>query len=98
MAKKAKQTKKRHSNILLRIALFAILFHFSSTCIQLFLEYRGNHKEEIALKQEVENLQRDVDAAKNLLENTSEQELIEKAARERFDYAYPNEIIYIDAS
>lgn len=98
MAKKKNTTKKRYPNLLFRIALCVALFHFSSTCLHLFVEYRSNHKEEIKLQQEIERLQIDIDSTKHLLENTSEQELIEKAARERFDYAYPNEIIYVDAS
>ena len=98
MAKKKKTTKKRYPNLLFRIALCVALFHFSSTCLHLLVEYRGNHKEEIRLQQEIERLQTDIDSTKHLLENISEQELIEKAARERFDYAYPNEIIYVDAS
>lgn len=96
--KKTKQpTTKRYKNVFVRVALLFVLLHFTNTCIQLLFEYRDIRKEEVRLNQQVVELQRDVDSLENLLDNSTEKEMIEKAARERFDYVYPNETIYIAA-
>lgn len=97
--KKTKQpTTKRYKNVFIRVALLFVLLHFTNTCIQLLFDYRDSYKEEIKLNQQVVELQREVDSLKNLLETSTEKEMIEKAARERFDYVYPNETIYIAAN
>ena len=82
----------------MRVALLFVLLHFTNTCIQLLFEYRDVRKEEVRLNQQVVELQRDVNSLENLLDNSTEKEMIEKAARERFGYVYPNETIYIAAN
>lgn len=97
--KKTKQSAiKTNKNIFLRVVLLLVLLHFSNTCLQLFIEYRENCRYEAELTQQIKDLQTDVDAKKHLLESSSEKEIIERAARERFGYAYPNETIYIAAN
>jgi cell division protein FtsB len=39
-----------------------------------------------------------IEENKNLLENSTEDELIEKAARERLGFVYPNEQVFVDIS
>ena len=47
------------------------------------------------IKSEIKQLELDVKQNKYVLDTSDEKAFIEKAARERFGYAYPNEVIYV---
>lgn len=62
----------------------------------------GNYQSEYkALQEELkkkEELDISISELKALCSDESKEKLIEKAARERFGFAYPNEEFYIDSS
>ena len=58
-----------------------------------------NHRRDLAEKQstlEAKNLE--VSELERLLESGTESQLIERAARERLGYVYPDEQVYVDLS
>lgn len=90
--------KSKGKSVLLRILLLSFAIYVSVTLIKLQinlinvkqeLKERESYLKETTIK--VEELTR-------LLEEGDEKELIEKAARERLGYVYPNEQVFIDPS
>ena len=90
--------KSKGKSVLLRILLLSFAIYVSVTLIKLQinlinvkqeLKERESYLKETTVK--VEELTR-------LLEEGDEKELIEKAARERLGYVYPNEQVFIDPS
>ena len=51
-----------------------------------------------ALNEELKTKQADVEELKNLIDNGSKEQIIEKAARQRLGFVYSNEEIYVDIS
>ena len=51
-----------------------------------------------ALKEQYAAEQNDIDELRAMLEDGSEAKIIEKAARERLGYVYPDEQVFIDIS
>jgi cell division protein FtsB len=52
----------------------------------------------MATETEIKNTEIRLEEKLNLLSTSTEKELIEKAARERLGYVYPNEQIFVDIS
>jgi len=92
----AKESKSR--SILLRILLLLFAVYLSYTLINLQIELISK----MQLLEEKEAYLGEktlvVDELKRLSEDGDEKELIEKAARERLGYVYPNEQVFIDPS
>ena len=95
---KSSRSRKSNKLVLFRIAwlILAVFLIFSMIGLQAELseankKYQAEKKLESDIDWENKNL-------KNILDNASEKELIEKAAREKLDYAYPLEIIFINKS
>ena len=68
---------------------------------RLFTVLGNYHSEYKALQEELkkkEELDISISELKALCSDESKEKLIEKAARERFGFAYPNEEFYIDSS
>lgn len=89
-----KKTKKKKS-VILRVALLAFSVYLVFTAAKLQFQLvdslktrteRQNVKEETAVK---------VEELKSLLENGTEADFIERAAREKLDYAYSNEQVFV---
>ena len=90
--------EKPRKSIILRAVLFIFAIYISYTLISLEINLINSKlelkKQETILAEKtikVEELTR-------LLEEGDEKELIEKAARERLGYVYPNEQVFIDPS
>ena len=93
----AAEGKKRRS-VILRILLlvFAVYTAFSLVSLQMELV---SAKKELSEKQAILSEKKArINELNDLLENGTEKELIEKAARDRLGYVYPDEQIYIDPS
>lgn len=85
-------------SIILRVLLliFSIYIIISLSNLQIQLLNRKKELKSGEAVLESKNMQ--IDELVRLLDNGSESELIEKTARERLGYVYPDEQIYVDLS
>ncbi len=89
---------KRKKSVLLRVAIFAFCVYMVCSLFSLQSLYIKKLKEKNAGLDQMDTLQYEVEELENLLKNGNDTELIEKAARERLGYSYPNEQIYQDST
>ena len=90
--------KKRHKSVILRLLLLAFSVYILISLINYQVQLT-NHRRDLAEKQstlEAKNLE--VSELERLLESGTESQLIERAARERLGYVYPDEQVYVDLS
>ena len=90
--------KKRRKSVILRLLLLAISVYILISLIN-YQVLLTNHRRDLAEKQstlEAKNLE--VSELERLLESGTESQLIERAARERLGYVYPDEQVYVDLS
>ena len=89
---------KANKSIILRLVVLGVCAYFIVSLTSLYSTLNKQQKElnELTLKES--QLKNNIEEMKNLLSSDSNDELIEKAARERLGYIFPNEQIYIDIS
>lgn len=90
--------KKRRKSVILRLLLLAFSVYILISLINYQVQLT-NHRRDLAEKQstlEAKNLE--VSELERLLEGGTESQLIERAARERLGYVYPDEQVYVDLS
>ena len=90
--------KKRRKSVILRLLLLAFSVYILISLINYQVQLT-NHRRDLAEKQstlEAKNLE--VSELERLLESGTESQLIERAARERLGYVYPDEQVYVDLS
>lgn len=89
---------KANKSIILRLVVLGVCAYFIVSLTSLYSTLNKKQKEldELTLKET--QMKNDIEEMKNLLSSDSNDELIEKAARERLGYIFPNEQIYIDIS
>lgn len=95
--KRKKPQKKKHS-IILRVMVLGVCLFLVFILVGLYKEYNNLVKERNDYEAKLNSLKADVDIRRDLLENGSQEDIIEQAARERLGYVYPNEEIYTDIS
>ncbi len=89
---------KANKSIILRLVVLGVCAYFIVSLTSLYSTLNKKQKEldELTLKES--QLKNDIEEMKNLLSSDTNDELIEKAARERLGYIFPNEQIFIDIS
>lgn len=94
---KKKKTKK-YNSIILRLFILLVCGYFTVTLGSLWgnLNDSMNELEALKVKHAVE--QNEINELKAMLASESNTPLIEKAARERLGYVYPDEQVFIDIS
>lgn len=93
-----KKKKRKNKSILLRIMILGVCVYMLATLSGLWNTLNESRKELDALKEQYAAEQNDIDELRAMLEDGSEAKIIEKAARERLGYVYPDEQIFIDIS
>ncbi len=89
---------KRKRSIIIRLLVIVVSGYMIYTLIGLWNDLNVQEKKLFDLNNELEDKKSDVDDLKNLLENGSEQQIVETAARQRLGFVYSNEEIYVDIS
>ena len=87
---------KRRSSIIVRVVLllFSVwMIYYLGTLIKSYSTYQNELSEKTAIKNE---LALEIQEKTTLLENGNDKVFIEKAAREKLGYVYPNEHEFID--
>ena len=93
-----KKKKRKNKSILLRIMILGVCVYMLATLSGLWNTLNESRKELDALKAQYAADQNDIDELRAMLEDGSEAKIIEKAARERLGYVYPDEQVFIDIS
>ena len=92
----ARKAKKR--SIILRLLVIFVSVFMITKLFGLLNDLNEKKNELNALNEELKTKQTDVEELKNLIENGSKEQIIEKAARQRLGFVYSNEEIYVDIS
>ena len=78
--------------------ILGVCVYMLATLSGLWNTLNESRKELDALKEQYAAEQNDIDELRAMLEDGSEAKIIEKAARERLGYVYPDEQVFIDIS
>lgn len=92
-----KNTGKQGGSVIWRIAIFAVSVYMIITLCGLMRELVSKKSELNALETRRNEINLQIDELAALLSG-SEEEIVEKAARERLGYVYSEEQVYIDNS
>ena len=93
-----KKKKRNNKSILLRLMILGVFVYMIATLSGLWNTLSKSRKELDALKEQYAAEQNDIEELRAMLEDGSESKIIEKAARERLGYIYPDEQVFIDIS
>ena len=93
-----KKKKRNNKSILLRLMILGVFVNMIATLSGLWNTLNKSRKELDALKEQYAAEQNDIEELRAMLEDGSESKIIEKAARERLGYIYPDEQVFIDIS
>ena len=93
-----KKKKRKNKSILLRIMILGVCVYMLATLSGLWNTLNESRKELDTFKAQYAAEQNDIDELRAMLEDGSEAKIIEKAARERLGYVYPDEQVFIDIS
>ncbi len=92
-----KNTGKQGGSVIWRIAIFAVSVYMIITLCSLMGELVNKKSELGALEMRRNEINLQIEELTALL-SSSEEEIVEKAARERLGYVYSDEQVYIDNS
>ena len=92
--KKTKKTKLSFKSILIRTSILAIVGYSVVSLVQLQVQISDKKKQLDDLNQQVEETRLNNAELDKLIGSGGSDEAIEKIARDRLGYAYPDEVIY----
>ena len=94
-----KQTKKRSfASTFLKFAVVCVAVYVAFTLVKLQVELADKRQILSKLEEQKQQLMLSNEEKKELIEKSDQDEFVEQIAREYFDFAYPDEQIYIDIS
>lgn len=85
---------KRKKSIIVRLIVLGVSIYMIATLSSLWSELNEGLQELALLEQQKQALELRNDELRVLLEEGSHEEIIERAAREKLSYVFPNEEIY----
>jgi len=93
-----KKGKGKRESIILRVVLVAfsvyVIFSLSSS----WSELTSSLTEEEMLNNQKAELEASIDGYNQLLQSSNEKDFIERAAREKLGYVFPDELVFVDIS
>ena len=93
-----KKKRKQNKSIILRLLIVGVCVYMIATLAGLWNTLAEKQEEKAELQQEIIISENEIKELKELLEEGSESRIIEKAARERLGYVYPDEQVFVDIS
>jgi len=90
--------KKRRSSFFVKIVTFCFIVCAAVAFIQTQSDVVSKRRELAALQQSIKLQQASNDEVRRILEGGNDLKYIERIAREKLGYAYPDEKIFIDRS
>lgn len=94
----ADRMRKKKKGLFWRIAALCVLLYVAVSFVQLQVELNEKRGELALLEQQVEDQLLENQELRSLLDMRQDEKYIERVARDRLDYAYPDEKVYIDIS
>lgn len=94
----ARIIKNKKSSVILAVLFFALVIYFVATLISSNSEVRAQEAQINELKQTYQQQLEDNKAIEEQIENGEEAEIIERIAREEYDYADSDERVYYDST
>lgn len=94
----AEGARKKKRSLFLRILTLGVLVYVAVSFIQLQVELNQKRGELAMLEKQVEDQLLENQELRSLLDMRQDEKYIERVARDRLDYAYPDEKVYIDIS
>ena len=88
------RVRNKRSKIIFRLLVIALSVYFIVTLVRLWNDLSESTAKLEELKSQKEHIETQIEEYKALLSDDSQKAIIEKAARDRFGYAYPGEEIY----
>lgn len=95
---RARSSAKQNKSVLLRILIVVFCGYMLISLGTLYSELCTGREALALVEIQKSETQAGVDEINNLLENGTEEEILEKAARDRLGYVYPNEQVFVDIS
>ena len=93
-----KQKPKKQRSVILRLLLLGVCAYMTVTLASLWNVLAESKKEREGLKLQYNQEVNDIEQLRSMLEEESNDKIIEKAARERLGYIYSDEQIFVDIS
>ena len=90
--------KKKDRSVILRVLVLLVSVYLIYSLSSLWTDLAEGKKKLDDYNQQIAETDRKINEYKNLLNEGNEAKIIEKAARERLGYYYPDEEVYIDIS
>ena len=94
---KRKRKAKKNKSIILRLLILGVCAYFTVTLGSLWSQLNDKESELKAVEQKHDTMVNEVDELRLILDS-DDNKIIEKAARERFGFVYPDEQKFIDIS
>lgn len=85
---------KKKRSIIIRLLVIGVAVYMLITLVSLWRELGQSEANLKSLNQKKESVLADIEQYNALLSDDSQKSIVEKAARERFGFAYPGEEIY----
>ncbi len=100
MRKENKNPQKKHSFVsgFFKLAVLCVAVWVAFSLVKLQIELSDKREMLSKLEEQKQELMISNAEKKELIEKSDQNEFIERIAREYFDFAYPDEQIYIDIS
>ncbi len=93
-----KKKKRKNKSILLRLMILGVFVYMIATLSGLWNTLNESYRQLAELEDQYAAEQNDIAELKAILAEGSESKIIEKSARERLGYVYPDEQVFIDIS
>lgn len=93
-----KKKRKQNKSIILRLLIVGVCVYMIATLAGLWNTLAEKQEEKTKTQEEINIMENEIKELKELLEEGSESRIIEKAARERLGYVYPDEQVFVDIS
>ena len=99
-AEKKQKTEKKSSffNGFIKIAVVCVAVYVAFSLVSLQIELAEKRTVLAKLVEQKQQLMISNEEKKELIEKSDQDEFVERIAREYFDFAYPDEQIYVDIS
>ncbi len=90
--------RKAQKSIIVRLLVLGVSVYMIVTLAGLFNDFNDKRSELNVKNQQLSVKQSEIEELKKLLDDGSESQIIEKAARERLGYVYSDEQVFLDIS
>ena len=92
-----KTVNKQRKSILVRLLVVVIFLYLLLSLGGLYEQLEEKRQNLVALEQKNAGMKLSIDEMNDLLLNGTEEEIIERAARDRLGYVYADEKVFVDA-